>query len=512
MYSKQVQRQYNTPPYEGRRPLDFSPFEEDLAKLDAARLAALDCWLPQAGVPQLQQSLQRGELTARELALYCIQRIKRYSALNAVLELNPDALEIAASLDAARRAGQPCGPLQGIPILLKDNVATADRMHTTAGAKAMESARAPRDSFVAARLRAAGALLLGKANMSEWANYMTTRSANGFSDLGGQARNPYGKFDVSGSSSGSAAAVAAGLVSLAVGSETCGSLISPGSDNSLAVLKPSLGLVSRDLVIPITAVTDTLGPMARSVTDLAILMHAIAGPDPNDPITLESEDICAVDCTTFLDSSALDGMRVGFVYPYALQSSERQVVESIREGLIDCGAALVDLPVPHPVRWNDIKEVLDYGMLHDVNRYLEAVKGYAPVSSLAEIVAFNAADLPNRAPFGQDILEHALANQLSPEEHAALAQKVTGEAAAELLRLRREGQVDVLVSLRGSLAGRYAIAGYPALTVPAGYRQRGEPVGLTFVGEHFEDGKLIAAAYAFEQATHARVAPKLKNY
>lgn len=507
MHSKQVLRQLNTPPYSGRRELDFTPFAVALAEGDMQRAAQLDDWVLRASVAELRRALDTGQLTCRELALACLRRIQRYASLRAVGELNPDALALADALDAELRAGKPRGELHGIPLLLKDNIATGDRMHNTAGAKALESAGAPRDSFVAARLRAAGALLLGKANLSEWANYMSSQSANGFSVLGGQVRNPYGRFDVSGSSSGSAAALAAGLAPLAVGTETCGSLISPGAANSLAVLKPSRGLVSRDLIIPITSVTDTAGPMARSVADLAPLFQAMTGADPRDPSTAGARPVCGVDCGQFLDRSALQGMRVGWVSNLYVKPADRPLAEQARRVLSACGAALVDLPLRHCVRWIDVEAVLSYGMQHDLNRYLAEVAGYAPLASLEEVIRFNAADLPNRAPFGQDILEGSQALTHTPEQHAALARKVTSAAADELRRLLAEA--DVLVSLGGALSKYHAIAGFPALTVPLGCRAGGKSQGLTFTAGHFEDGKVIAAAYAFEQAHPARRAPAL---
>jgi len=505
MYSKQVIRQYHTPNYIGQRALG-KVFSQELSPEQAA---ALDAWLPWAPVTLLQQRLQSGELTSRLLASYFLGRIRRYAQLNAVGELNPDVWDLAGQLDDERRAGTLRGPLHGIPILLKDNISTGDRMHTTAGAKVLEHFQAGADAFIAQKLRAAGALILGKTNLSEWANFMTSTSANGFSVLGGQVRNPYGKFDVSGSSSGSAVAVSAGLVPLAVGTETCGSLIAPGAANSLAVLKPTLGLVSRRGIIPITAVTDTAGPMARSVADLALLLQAMAGPDPEDLATLQPQAEWPVDWSSFLDADALRGLRLGFVSPRKPRPAKQDLIERCTLVLRACGAQVVHLATRRAAPWKQVIQVFCYGMQHDLAAYFQSVPGPAPVSSLAEIITFNNADLPNRAPFGQDLLERSQALSLTSAEHAALAEKIRAVTGAELRRLRREGQVDLLVSLDNSLAGYYAIAGYPALTVPAGYRKAGKPFGLTLVGEPYEDSRLIAAAYAFEQAARARVAPVL---
>jgi amidase len=525
MYSKQVNRQYHTPAYTGKRALNDAIFAE---ALPAQQTAALDDWLPWASVARLQQALHSGELTSHLLALYCLGRIRRCAPLNAVGELNPEALELASKLDDERRSGVLRGPLHGIPLLLKDNISTGDQMHVTAGAKVLEGFRAGADSALAQKLRAAGALILGKANLSEWANFMTSTSANGFSVLGGQVRNPYGKYDVSGSSSGSAAAVAAGLVPLAVGTETCGSLIAPGSANSIAVLKPTLGLVSRRGIIPITGATDTAGPMARSVADLAPLLQAMTGPDPDDPVTLQPGAMRAVDWSSFLDADALRGMRLGFVTHLKPRPGEWELIERCARVLRACGAEVVHLSTQRAVPWKQAMQVFCYGMQHDLAGYFRSMPGPAPVSSLAEIIAFNSADLPNRAPFGQDLLERSQALSITLAQHAALVEKIRSVTGNELRRLRADtpgapepasgfpkgkgaGQVDLLVSLGNSLSGYYAIAGFPALTVPAGYRKAGRPFGLTFVGEPFEDGRLIAAAYAFEQAAQARVAPPIPH-
>jgi amidase len=278
----QVEKQANVLPYIGQRSLNFAPFAADLSTLSADKIAAFDHWLPHADVRRIREAFTAGELDSYTLTLYCLARIQRYAKLNAVIELNPDALTIARTLDAERTTGKLRGALHGLPILLKDNVATGDQMHNTAGAKVMEDARADRDAFVAARIRDAGLVIIGKANLTEWANFMTNESNNGFSALGGQTINPHGAYDVGGSSSGSAAAVAAGLVPLSIGSETSGSIIYPAGQHSIVGIKPSLGVVSRDHVIPITDAMDTLGPMARTVEDAALLLNVIAVYDRNE--------------------------------------------------------------------------------------------------------------------------------------------------------------------------------------------------------------------------------------
>lgn len=505
--SEQTERQYNTPAYQGQRLLDFAPFTTVLENLSAARREALDQLLDGCTIPDLQQLFAAGKLTTLELATCYIDRIRQHQSLNAVLELNPDALEIAADLDVERAAGKSRGPLHGIPVLLKDNIATGDRMHNTAGAKALENAYADRDSFIAMRLRSAGALLLGKANLSEWANYMTSQSANGFSVLGGQTHCPYGRFDVSGSSSGSAVAVAANLVTVAVGTETSGSLISPAAQNSIVTLKPSLGLISQDRIVPITAAQDTAGPMARSVTDMALLLNALKGPDTDDRHA-ELTALFALDFASVLDADGLKGLRLGLVqYEMEIRPGDFAVQAQAVKALEASGAEIVPVSIPlQPVGY---LPVLDYGMKVGLDAYLQATN--APFSTLAEIVAFNAADLPNRAPFGQDLLEKVLACPLTAEEYDELVhanRTITGDMIRETLA---DNGLDLLTSLNSYTTAVYAPAGYPALTVPAGYRENGEPVGLTFVGSYAEDARLVRAAYAFEQATHFRRDPVLES-
>ncbi|MBZ0293786.1 MAG: amidase [Anaerolineae bacterium] len=505
--SEQTDRQYNTPAYQGQRPLDFAPFTDALENLSDAHREELDRLLDGCTIPGIQQLFADGKLTTLELATCYIDRIHRYQSLNAVLELNPDALEIAADLDAERAAGKSRGPLHGIPVLLKDNIATGDRMHTTAGAKALENAHADRDSSIAMRLRSAGALILGKGNLSEWANYMTSQSANGFSVLGGQTRCPYGRFDVSGSSSGSAVAVASNLVTVAVGTETSGSLISPASQNSVVTLKPSLGLISQDRIIPITAAQDTAGPMARSVTDLPLLLNVLAGSNA-DNHHHELTPLFELDFTTCLDASSLQGRRLGLVqHEKEIRPGDFVVQEQALAALESAGAEVV--PVDFPLQPVDYLPVLDYGMKVGLDAYLQATG--APFATLAEIVAFNAEDLPNRAPFGQDLLEKVLACSLTAEEYEEMVhtnRTITGNIIRETLT---DNGLDLLMSLNNYATAVYAPAGYPALSVPAGYRDNGEPIGLTFFGNYADDARVVRAAYAFEQATHARRSPALSG-
>lgn len=506
----QVERQYNTPPHMGKATLDFGPFAQRLARLSDARRIEVSRIICDADIPQLRRALDSGALAAVELLLHYVSRIKRHDVdqLNAVLALNPDAIDIAAKLDVERAAGARRGPLHGIPVLLKDNIATGDRMATTAGAKALEHVCADRDALLVQRLRDAGAVILGKANLSEWANFMTTTSANGFSLLGGQTRNPYGRFDVSGSSSGSAVAVAADLVTVAVGTETSGSIISPAAQNSIVALKPSLGLISRDYIIPICDAMDTAGPMTRSVTDLAILLTVLAGADPTDRLSANTAALHGTDFSAFLNPDGLLEKRIGLRDADVIyDAEERAILASARSVMEQAGATVLT------TRFDPLKTeyipAFEYGLREGVNGYLQRIGAPAPASSLADIIAFNGEDLPNRAPFGQDRLVSSQNTTMTADAYAALAVKCRRQAAKQIHRVLAARDVSMLVTLNTALTCLYAPAGCPALTVPAGRRRTGEPVNITLVGAYLAESELIAAAYAFEQASNWRNSPRL---
>lgn len=490
-----------------QRTLDFLPFEYALAGLSADRIADLDAFLATAAIPDIQAAMAEQRFGAEDLVLYYVGRIQRYDAgqLNAILELNPDALGIARALDAERAAGAVRGPLHGIPVLLKDNIATGDGLHTSAAAAVMRDAYADRDAFIVSQLRAAGAVILGKANMTEWAGIMGPSFPPGFSVLGGQSRNPYGAgFSTGGSSAGSAVAVAANLVTVAIGTETQGSISSPASSNSLVGLKPSLGLVSRDHIIPITAYQDTAGPLARSVTDMAILLTALAVADSADPAALDAAPLAGRDFTAYLDPDGLRGLRVGLVR-MTINDEENVLLDRAVTTLRDAGADVIPLALPQPEL--NVTPVLLHGMRSDLHAYLEATN--APVKTLAEIVAYNEQDPQHCAPQGQAHLIDALALPQTNDDIAALAAANRDHAAAAIHDALMSDDLDVLLTVANRFAGVYAPAGFPALIVPAGYTQDGQPFGLTFVGDFLSEPTLIAAAYAFEQEAQARVNPVL---
>ncbi len=490
--------------------------------------------LEEATIADLQKAMETGRHTARSLVEAYLARISELDRtgpnLHAVIETNPEALAIADSLDAERKSKGARGPLHGVPVLVKDNLDTADKMTTTAGSLALEGSIAPRDSFVVERLRAAGAVLLGKTNMSEWANFRSTRSTSGWSGRGGQCRNPYAlDRNPSGSSSGSGAAVAANLCAVAVGTETDGSVISPASCNSLVGIKPTLGLVSRTGIIPIAHSQDTAGPMARTVTDAAILLGAMAGVDPRDKATTEHRGEVPADYTKFLDAGGLGGARIG-ICRKLLGSNPRihKLFDAAIAAMRAAGATVVD-PADMPSTGKtgtEEFEVLLYEFKTDLNAYLAGLGPSARVKSLADVIAFNTANREASMPyFDQEILEMAQAK-------GPLTDKTYKDALAKSKRLaRKEGidaamdrnRLDALVALptgapwliehvngdydTGGSTSAAAIAGYPNIAVPLGY-VFGLPVGISFFGRAWSEPTLLKIAFAFEQATKVRRPPR----
>ena len=495
--------------YAGRREPDFSPFEPWIEQLGEPRARELDALLEGASIVEIQRFFERGRLSSEELVLYYVRRIQKYDGtLHSVSELDPDAIEVARRLDVERARGGVRGPMHGIPILLKDNIATGGALHTTAGAKALERVRADSDAFLVRRLRGAGAVVLGKTALSEWANYMSSHLPNGFSSVGGQVRNPYGEFDVSGSSSGSAVAVAANFVTAAIGTETSGSLISPASQNSVVSIKPSVGLVSRHGIIPVVDSQDTAGPMTRNVTDAAILLDVLSGEDASDPATLRTPRP-EVSYRSALGAESLMGMRVGVVRLRG-EVTDDEMLDGALDVLEQCGAQLVELP---PVSllylkadWDDFFLLANHDFRRGVGAFLEATK--APVQSLAQVIAFNAEDPETRAPFGQDLLIGAQESRTTDAEYRERRTQSAERARQRIDGMLADHDLELLVAIGMPFYVNYPAAGYPAVSVPSGYRASGEPVGLAFIGGFLEERTLIRAAFAFEQRVRARRAPE----
>jgi amidase len=482
-------------------------------------------------IGELQQAMTSGAMSSRDIVDAYRARIGSMDHdLRAVLELNPDAPAIADALDAERKKSGPRGPLHGIPILIKDNVATADKMQTTAGSLALVDSRPPRDAFVAERLRAAGAVILGKTKLSEWANFRSTHASSGWSGRGGQCRNPYALDRTpSGSSSGSAAAVASSFCAAAIGTETNGSIVSPSATCSLVGIKPTVGLVSRSAIIPISRSQDTAGPIARSVTDAAILLSAIAGSDPRDSATTVAGAKRTANYAAGLDAGALRGVRIGvpreqyFGYSTSADGVAQHALDLMREK----GAVIVDpVEIGKMGAVGDAEfEVLLYEFKAGLNEYLAELPVGAKVRTLADLIAFNSAHKSEEMPyFGQEILEQA-------QKRGALTDaKYTSALAKARLNTRAKGidaimdahKLDALVAPTngpawlidlvngdadgGGSSSPAAEAGYPSITVPAGYAF-GLPVGISFFGRAWSEAKLIRIAYAFEQAANARRAP-----
>ncbi len=492
--------------------------------------------LEETTIAELQAAMRAGQVTAHQIVEMYLERIATFDRggpmLNAVLEINPDALAIADALDRERREQGPRGPLHGIPVLLKDNIATTDQMETTAGSLALLGSRPPREAFVASKLRQAGAIIVGKANLSEWANFRSNSSSSGWSARGGQVHNPYVlNRSPCGSSSGSAAAVAANLVTVALGTETDGSILCPSSNNNVVGIKPTVGLTSRAGVIPIAHSQDTVGPHARTVADAAIVLGALTGVDPRDPATAASAGKFYTDYTRFLDANGLKGARIGVareVY-FGYSAKSDAIASAAIERMRELGAIIIDpANIPTARRMATSKAettVLLFEFKADLNRYLAELLT-SPVRTLAEIIAFNNEHAEEELKyFGQELF-------LQAEETTSLDDPKYLAALEENHRLsRQEGidavmdqyQLDALVMPTGAppwcidlVNGDHAIggcsqpaalAGYPAITVPAGYTF-GLPVGITFMGRAFSEPTLIRLAYAFEQATRARRPPQ----
>ncbi|MER3428373.1 MAG: amidase [Pyrinomonas sp.] len=492
--------------------------------------------LEEVSIAEMQRRMQSGEWSARWLVERYIERIEAIDRagprINSVVETNPDALAIADALDRERRAGHLRGPLHGIPILIKDNIDTADRMETTAGSLALVGAAKPsRDAFIVERLRAAGAVILGKTNLSEWANFRSTRSTSGWSARGGQTRNPYAlDRNPCGSSSGSGAAVAANLCAAAVGTETDGSIVCPSSTNGIVGIKPTLGLISRSGIIPIAHSQDTAGPMARTVTDAVILLGAMVGMDARDPTTRAAQGRAFSDYTRLLDPQGLRGARVGVVRKFfGFNDAVDKLMNEALDVMKRLGAVIVDpAEIATAGKFDDSElEVLLYEFKHDLNRYLAERRVGPPVRTLAELIEFNERNREREMPyFGQELFVRAQAKGTlaDPAYRRALAKNHRLARALGIDATMRRHRLDCLIAptngpawttdlvngdhYTGGSSTPAAVAGYPSISVPAGF-VFGLPVGISFFGTAWSEPKLIRIAYSFEQATRHRRPPRL---
>ena len=506
-------------PLNAARSVAQHPIADDLIELSVVELGAM---------------MQRGALTSRELTQRFLTRIAQIDktgvAINAIIELNPDALAIADQCDAERKSGIAVGPLHGIPVLIKDNIGSADKMRTTAGSLALANSTPARDAFIVERLRAAGAVLLGKTNLSEWANFRSTRSTSGWSGRGGQTRNPYVlDRNPCGSSSGTGAAIAATFASVGIGSETDGSIICPSAICGLVGIKPTVGLWGRSGIIPISASQDTAGPMARSVADAAALLGALTGVDPRDDATNASRGNSATNYATFLNAAGLKGARIGAArhlagFNDAVDARFDEAIAALRSA----GATVVDpVKLTTAGKFGDAERiVLDYEFKAGLNAYFASLGKDAPVRSLAELIAWNEREKAREMPwFGQETF-------IRSQKCGPLTDKKYLDARAKCIRLTRTEGIDAVMKkhkldaiimpsnqpawttdllngdhFTGGSTSFAAVSGYPSITVPMG--MVGElPVGLSFVARAWEEGKLLKLAYAFEQATKLRRGPK----
>jgi len=492
--------------------------------------------LEETTIAALQEGMRSGRDTARSIAERYLARMdaidKSGPAINAVIERNPDAIKIAEERDAERKAGRVRGPLHGIPVLIKDNIDTADRMRTSAGSLALAESIAPRDAFIAARLREAGAIILGKTNLSEWANFRSTRSTSGWSGRGGQTKNPYVlDRNPCGSSSGTGSSISANLAAVGIGTETDGSIVCPSSANGLVGIKPTVGLVSRSGIIPISHSQDTAGPMARTVADAAALLAVLSGPDPRDPATADSRGKVTGSYASALNAAALKGVRIGVARSFfGFSAAVDRIMDEAIGAMKSAGAVIVDpANITTSGKFDDAEgEVMNFEFKAALNAYLAALGASAPHKTLADLIAFNEQNADREMPyFGQEQFIRAQAKgPLTSPAYKAAREKCLRLSRTEGIdaTLRKHRVVAIVAPtggpawttdllngdhFTGGSSSPAAVSGYPSITVPAGY-VHGLPVGISFIGAQWSDGTLIGLAYAFEQATKVRRPPRFE--
>lgn len=486
--------------------------------------------LKEISINGLQRLMKAGNLTALEICKSYLDRIKQIDPLlNSVIEINPDALDIAAKMDQERQAGKIRGPLHGIPVLIKDNIDTGDKMATSAGSLAMQNNMAEQDAFIVQKLRKAGAILLGKTNLSEWANFRSTNSSSGWSGRGGQVRNPY-FLDRSpcGSSSGTGAAISANLATVGIGTETNGSIVCPSGNNGLVGIKPTLGLWSRRGIIPIAHSQDTAGPMTRTVRDAAILLGALTGFDSNDANTGIPPGTTYTDYTPFLKTNGLKGKKIGIATQMLSSNPEvKHLLEQAMDKMKNQGAELVGVEFEHNRKWGKPSyEVLLYEFKADLNKYLKS-HPQSGIRSLEDLIAYNNEHAESEMPwFGQEIFEKAQekGDLNSPEYLEALEKSKRYAGKEGIDKVMEEHNLDAIIAqtndpswmidwvhgdhFSGGSSSPAAISGYPNITVPMGFVKE-LPIGLSFFGKAWTESKLLEIAYAYEQCTKHRKSPEL---
>ncbi len=492
-------------------------------------------YLEEITIAQLQQGYKDGEFTVEQVVSDYLSRIETLDesgpTLNAIIAINPDAIKIAKELDREMSEGKPRGPLFGVPVILKDNIDTKDSMPTTAGATALRNSYVGRDSWLAAKLRAAGAVIIAKSNLSEWANFRSSFSSSGWSGVGGQTNNPY-ELDRNpcGSSSGSGVAVSANLCEFAIGTETNGSIVCPSNNNGIVGLKPTVGLISRTGIIPISFTQDTPGPMARSVEDIAACLGAMVGRDSSDSMTLQPDAKFYTDYTQFLKKDGLKGKRIGVLtnvsgFLFKVDTLMQRAVKDMR----NAGAEIVEINMPIDGSVEEASfQVLLYEFKDGLNRYFKSLGDNAPVKSLEQLIEFNRTDSVELRYFDQHLLELAQSkgDLNSPEYKKSLALMQKAMRQDGIDKVMKANNLDALVAptgepawktdlvngdnFKGSSSSYAAIAGYPSITVPMGLIE-GLPVGISFIGKAWSEPKLLEIAYAYEQATKHRKIPEFRR-
>lgn len=478
----------------------------------------------EATIAEIQAALESGDITSKQLVLMYYERIadhdKNGLTINSVLEINPDALFIAESLDVERSLQGSRGPMHGIPVLLKDNINTGDKMHTSAGSLALANSFAGEDAFIVTKLREAGAIIMGKANMTEFANFMTKGMPSGYSSRGGQVLNPYNiSTPTGGSSAGSAVAVACNFCTVSVGTETSGSILNPGNLGSIIGIKPTVGLLSRSGILPLSNTQDTAGPMARTVQDAVLLLNAMLGNDPRDAATGTSKGRSHVDYTVFLDPNGLEGARIGIPRDYYFEElTEEQLalfnasVERMRE----LGAVIIDPANIKTAREISYSSVVLNEFKTSLNAYLSALGPGAPIRTLKDIIEFNHAHPVETLRYGQSTLidaEYTSSGTLTEPQylrHRATDLKLCKDNGIDATM--KEYALDALLFPADFGARITSRAGYPSIVVPSGYTSAGAPFGVTFSAQAYQEPTLIKLAYAYEQHSRVRQAPSLRSF
>ncbi|MCH4823591.1 amidase family protein [Gramella lutea] len=487
----------------------WKPFEEDLSDFSSEIYEEVKVLIFEKSIPEIQQAIKNDKLTYEELAMFYLTRIKEYDrenefSLNSVISLNPNLIKEAREKDQQKSKAVNNHPIFGIPVLLKDNI-NASGMPTTAGSFALQNNKTG-DAFIVKQLKNNGALILGKANLSEWANFFCEGCPNGFSTVGGQTLNPYGRkiHDTGGSSSGSGVAVAANLAPVAVGSETSGSILSPSSSNSIVGLKPTIGVLSRGGIIPISSTLDTPGPMTRNVIDNAILLDAMLGVDDADPAS-KAAGGQRTGYYSEITETSLEGKRFGVIKSLMEDSLYVRAINDLKNAgavIVEFEAEEIDLP-------NFIR-LLNLDMKKDLSAYLKNYGGEVNYKNVQDIIDYNNQDTLNRAPYGQALFMGIVDDSATSEEFAGIKDSLKTNGTRFLEKPIKENKLDAILSINNYHAGYAAVAKYPAITVPMGYTSENKPAGLTFIGEPFNEEQLLQFAYNFEKTTQRRKTPE--NY